>query len=612
MERKIKFEKFRNIGLEETQSLVLNSNFEKGKMGNLIIVIGSNNSGKSNVLDGVCKLRNDEHINERDQTNLYYENEYKNPSISLCYKDDNYHFEYVKRLSGDGIWKAIVGDVGPKLPKVEQIKKDSIAIKHALSNYGCTYTALDSLILELDNSKITEDVLSQKLIEVIRGVFNTINRSHGANVWNALKNQNIATINYYTDIINANQSEKIRIKVEELIGVPALPNIHRYEEKKLSSNDLVVGNPETIKNSRFFQALFRILNIDIEGVINAYNQYRDYPNIAILRRLEKKHALKVEQLNEQFNRMYFAESDKYKFTLSFESNRISFGMARGKDEDSIILEYQSVGFRWFFNLFFNFLSSNELKAGDIVIMDEPATNLHPEGQRELRRFIKDFAIKNDVMFVIATQSPFLLDPDYYDELRVVSMNNNRSKIENLFTVVDLNDPDSLLPIKKSLTIEQNVLYGYDTEVVWVEGITDYNYLTLFKKLLDYKNIAFLPFNGVGNTKEQTKQILKRLIEIKFHKRSLLVDGDKAGLDMFEQAKKTDFVNCVHNISELSIGDKKPMMIEDLFSKEDKKKYTSILEKTGHGSSELKTIANKNSFSKETLDNFKQLFELLID
>lgn len=605
MERKIKFKQFRNIGLNKPQSLVLNSSFEKGKMGNLIMVIGGNNSGKSNVLDGICKLRNGEYVNERDQTNLYFEDEYKHPSISLCYKDDNYHFEFVKELNNNGIWKDITGGLEPQLPKLEKIKNDLMVIKQELSRYGYSSGTLDNLIAELSNSELDKDVLSQKLIDAIRGVVNLINRSIGRNVWNNLRNQNIALINYYSDVTNNNASERVRTKVEELIGVTALPTIHRYEEKKLSSNDLIVSNVDTIQNSKFFKSLFNILNIDAQAIVNVYNQYRTYPNIAILNKLEKKYAPNVEKLNEQFNKMYFAEADKYKFTLNFESNRISFGMARGKDEDGIILEYQSVGFRWFFNIFFNFLSGSELKAGDIVIMDEPATNLHPEGQRELRRFIKEFAIKNDVLFVVATQSPFLIDPDYYDELRVVSMNNNRSKIENLFTVVDIEDPDSLLPIKKSLTIEQNVLYDYGTEVVWVEGITDYNYLTLFKNILGYKNIAFLPFNGVGKTKEQTKQILKRLVGIKFHKRSLLVDGDKAGLDMFEQAKKTDFINNVHNISELKIGDKSPMMIEDLFSKEDKKKYVSILKKTGYGSSELKTHATKKSFTEETLDNFKK-------
>jgi hypothetical protein len=165
-----------------------------------------------------------------------------------------------------------------------------------------------------------------------------------------------------------------------------------------------------------------------------------------------------------------------------------------------------------------------------------------------------------VLFIIATHSPFLIDTDNYDELRVVSMENNRSSIDNIFTAVNLNDPDSLLPIKESLTIKQNVLYDLDTEVYWVEGITDYIYLTMFKKIFGIKNISFLPFNGVGKNKEQTKSILKRLLEIKFHKRSMLVDADKAGMDMYNQAKDSAF-DTVHNLSEFELENcKKAMMI----------------------------------------------------
>ena len=55
MQRLIRFSKYRNIGLEKDDYLLLNGDFQKGKMGNLVIVIGPNNSGKSNVLQGIIK-----------------------------------------------------------------------------------------------------------------------------------------------------------------------------------------------------------------------------------------------------------------------------------------------------------------------------------------------------------------------------------------------------------------------------------------------------------------------------------------------------------------------------------------------------------------------------
>ena len=53
MERVLEYEKYRNLGLKNKERLVLNKSLEKGKMGNLVIVVGANNSGKSNVLDGL-------------------------------------------------------------------------------------------------------------------------------------------------------------------------------------------------------------------------------------------------------------------------------------------------------------------------------------------------------------------------------------------------------------------------------------------------------------------------------------------------------------------------------------------------------------------------------
>lgn len=51
MSRILKIKNFRNIGLEEEQKLIINYSLEKGKMGNVIYLLGANNSGKSNILD---------------------------------------------------------------------------------------------------------------------------------------------------------------------------------------------------------------------------------------------------------------------------------------------------------------------------------------------------------------------------------------------------------------------------------------------------------------------------------------------------------------------------------------------------------------------------------
>lgn len=181
----------------------------------------------------------------------------------------------------------------------------------------------------------------------------------------------------------------------------------------------------------------------------------------------------------------------------------------------------------------------------------------------------------------------------------------------------MDDPDSLIPIKESLTIKQNVLYDYETQVVWVEGITDYNYLTMFKNLLGIKNISFIPFKGVGSNDKNQLQIIKKLKDIFFPKRMILVDGDKAGLAFKNHCKGTCFESRIATIGDLTTDKKKFIEIEDMFSSDDKIKFLSLNKdsnefKKANYTSLMKKTCSLDDFSKETIDNFKNLFSLLTE
>ena len=141
----------------------------------------------------------------------------------------------------------------------------------------------------------------------------------------------------------------------------------------------------------------------------------------------------------------------------------------------IPLDSQSAGFKWFFDFFFNVFADSKIGNGDIVILDEPATNLHPAGQVELRKQIQGFGHKNGILFIMSTHSPFMIDQDYLDEIRLVKKNNQDSILINKFTVNEDSSFDVLLPIKTALTVNRHVLLNPDVVLIFVVGITDYNY-----------------------------------------------------------------------------------------------------------------------------------------
>lgn len=134
--------------------------------------------------------------------------------------------------------------------------------------------------------------------------------------------------------------------------------------------------------------------------------------------------------------------------------------------EPIILSQQSTGFQWAFNFMFGFLynwgSHFSLNKNIIYVMGEPATPLSAPSRKEFRRFLKEYAHKNHVTFVVATHDPFLVDTDHLDEIRIVEKETEDSVIKNHFNYPLNNagkDSDALDKIKRSLGVGQHVFHN---------------------------------------------------------------------------------------------------------------------------------------------------------
>ena len=620
MERALRIESYRNIGFKDEkpqrERLVINNSLKKGELGDLIILIGANNAGKSNVLDALETFGNRQ-IQERDITDLYIGEECRKPALTLFARNTAKEDEFAYKKE----WKQNDTVVYPDEENVEVFK--FITIENFLENlnYLCDMErkfVRTVRLQELYNSfteKYDKQVFDiQELSIAVKKVFTVLDmfksQIYSRNFFAQVQNTEI--VREYTasrNNVNKNNNEILNEKFSLKYGYNFIPKIQCYKNDDITNKNLC-SDYANIGSSKFFSALFNSIDFDISSIKNAYQTFQKQNNKGILSQLENNINKELETVAKKFNKLYLIEDTLYSFKIDLESERIFFSLFRG--EQTISLDYQSTGFKWFFNLFFNLLNSTNLNPGDIIIMDEPATNLHVKGQRELRGFLKEFAIHNDISIVIATHSPFLIDLDYLDEIRVVVNKDNISSIENNFAAVNENDPDSLLPIKDSLTVENHILVNPKEKVVFVEGITDYNYLTAFKKLFEKTGITFLPINGVGKTKEECIKITKRLMKIRHKDPIPLVDNDKAGNCIKEVNKDNkDFI-----IISLNEADDSFKTIESLFTQEDLKKFyliDSAGKKHASTSSVFKNqiLKNKNFISEETKSNFLKLFDLII-
>ncbi len=299
--------------------------------------------------------------------------------------------------------------------------------------------------------------------------------------------------------------------------------------------------------------------------------------------------------------------------------------------EPIILSQQSTGFQWAFNFMFDFLynvgSDFSFNKNIIYVMDEPATHLSVPARKEFRKFLKEYAHKNHVTFVLATHDPFLVDTDHLDEIRIVEKETEDSVIKNHFNYPLNNagkDSDALDKIKRSLGVGQHVFHNPQKHrIIFVEGITDYCYLSAFKLYFNKHNpqfkdnpipFTFLPISGLKNNPNKMKETIQKLCELDNHPIVLTDDDRKDGSDpqrakseRFKKANK--YLGNPITILQLSKCDENFKQIEDCFSANDRKKYAK--NKRMELAMAFKTTllySEQNAITEETKKNFLKLFE----
>ncbi|MGH1607634.1 ATP-binding protein [Helicobacter pylori] len=333
------------------------------------------------------------------------------------------------------------------------------------------------------------------------------------------------------------------------------------------------------------------------------------------------------KIHVRHNNKFYDYSKKY---TAYEIKLEIHDCRKSHDQNEpIILSQQSTGFKWAFNFMFGFLynvgSDFSFNKNIIYVMDEPATHLSVPARKEFRKFLKEYAHKNHVTFVLATHDPFLVDTDHLDEIRIVEKETEGSVIKNHFNYPLNNagrNSDALDKIKRSLGVGQHVFHNPQKHrIIFVEGITDYCYLSAFKLYFNEREFkdnpipfTFLPISGLKNNPNDMKETIQKLCELDNNPIVLTDDDRKCDSDQnatSERFKKAneDFGNPI-TILQLSKCDENFKQIEDCFSANDRKKYAKNkrMELAMAFKTRLLYSGKDDVVSEETKENFKKLFE----
>lgn len=230
---------------------------------------------------------------------------------------------------------------------------------------------------------------------------------------------------------------------------------------------------------------------------------------------------------------------EYTFDFRADGNYFRIFVADRVRPEQIELESRSTGLQWFLSFYLVFLvESRDAHQGTILLLDEAGHSLHPLAQRDLATFFANLSVTNQI--VHTTQSPFLVDTNHVDRVKVVYVNDQGFTVasENL-RVTEGRDAQqrSVYAVHAALglSVSDTLLQG--CLPVIVEGVSDQIYLNAIKnwligakKINPNREVIFVPSGGTRGIKPLSSFLIAREGELP----PVVVDHDQAGTSLKAQ------------------------------------------------------------------------------
>ena len=236
-----------------------------------------------------------------------------------------------------------------------------------------------------------------------------------------------------------------------------------------------------------------------------------------------------------------------------------------------LLNRRAEGFKWTFSFIVNFAAETqkaELKEA-ILLLDEPARNLHPTQQLGISDLLKNLTGSNQVLY--ATHSPFMIFDYTPGNLLVVELDRKKHLSRIFYDYWNAEDA-TLTPILYGLSkglvgsIIDREIGSNSRPLIIVETMSDTLYLNAFDKFLQDPNISMNPLNIVPAYNKNSVLPLSIFYRNHGYNTFILLDNDLESKQIAEQLKDNKFLDLqiifFEKVGELLQSIEEYMMIED--------------------------------------------------
>ncbi len=493
------------------------------RVGDLAAFVGRNESGKTTILQALTLLNKDQHVSDLD----------------LCDEMSEELKEEVRLAEGDFDLNHketnLIKETFPSIPEIKKIK-----IFRTNINPIPQYDFGDVEISEADNSGLNSwENFREKFITFLDTIPNHVRikldtgffhgeapeseeifrnqmAEFGNNLqvlavdepvvieeWNKISDD--TETNFQTLLVGTTE----RMALENFIDSNLHPrfvyfsdykkiigNINLNEYKKDRSGPSIEFTEEEFDKAETVDNLFYLAELDVDELEVAKNSPSQL--IKLLNTSSKR-------LTEKLNPAW--KGDPIHVELRLNPNNIMSVVISDVHKDGTVtntglLNRRAEGFKWTFSFIVNFAAETqraELKEA-ILLLDEPARNLHPTQQRGISDLLKSLAGSNQVLY--ATHSPYMIFDYAPGNLLVVELDKKKHLSKIYYDYWNADDL-TLTPILYGLSrgLVESILdreIGYNSRpVIIVETISDTMYLNAFDKFLEDPNISMNPLNVIA-------------------------------------------------------------------------------------------------------------------
>lgn len=279
-----------------------------------------------------------------------------------------------------------------------------------------------------------------------------------------------------------------------------------------------------------------------------------------------------------------------------------------------LLNRRAEGFKWTFSFIVNFAAEtqrSELKEA-ILLLDEPARNLHPTQQRGISDLLKGLAGSNQILY--ATHSPFMIFDYTPGNLLVVEL-DKRKHLSHIYYDYWSADDSTLVPVLYGLarglveSIPDREIGVNSRPVIIVETMIDSIYLNAFDKFLKDPNLSMNPLNIVPAYNKNSVLPLSIFYKNHGYNTFVLLENTELSRQISTQLQANGFKSV--QIIFFEFGGQPKQAIEDFIVVEDylyavNQTYEIKLRKEGYHNLTPDDISAKGK--KSILDNLNEIWK----